>query len=384
VTRLLAGLLLLCGCASRLPELPASQIAEPAAAEVESVVFLFGDAGYADARRDPILRRLGRDVERWSTSLARDSAVVVLFLGDIVYPLGLRHDAAYFARDSAIVASQAGVLAGRSAREFGAIGYFLAGNHDWGEARNEAGLRRLLNLEEFLARRRAEGVHVRLQPEAGQPGPAVIDLGAHTRLLLFDTAWWLLAESEYLKRRSFQQTEDAIRSASGRTIIVAAHHPYSSASAHGGLIPFWDRLGVRFLLNRAGAVLQDLNSVPYRELLRAMLRAFDEGQPLVFAGGHDHNLQVIAHDSFPKPRFSLVSGSGSKHTPVGHADGMLYRHAAPGYMKLVTHHSGRVDLFVVAAPDAGYQRCSGEGDGLAACLDAADRAITTTFGMRLR
>jgi hypothetical protein len=372
------------GCATRLPELAPSMIPLPAAEEVESVLFLIGDAGYADEERDPVLRRLAGDVEQWSGRLARDSAVIVLYLGDIVYPRGLRHEPEYFPRDSAIVQSQANILAGPNAREFGAIGYFLAGNHDWGHARNEAGVDRLHNLEEFLERRRAGGLHVQLQPEAGQPGPAVLDIGRHTRLLLFDTAWWLLAESEYLKRRSFQQTEDAIRSAPDRNIIVAAHHPFVSASSHGGLFPFWRAFGVRMLMHRAGAVLQDLNSIAYRDLRDAMLRAFREGQPLVYAGGHDHNLQVIASDSFPRPRYDLISGSGSKGSPVGHTEGMIYRREAPGYMMLLTHHSGRVDLFVVAAPDDSYFRCGGQGEELARCMHQGVAAIQPTFGMRIR
>jgi hypothetical protein len=381
-TLMLAGLL--AGCASRLPELPPSMIGMPAAEDVESVVFILGDAGYADEARDPVVRRLAEDVEQWSGLLGRDSSVIVLFLGDIVYPVGLRHDADHYPRDSAIVQSQVNILGGPSARAAGAIGYFLPGNHDWGNARNVEGVRRLQNLEAFLDRRRSEGVHVRLQPEAGQPGPAVVDVGQHTRLLLFDTAWWLLAESDYLKQRSYQQTGDVIRSAADRSIIVAAHHPMTSAGPHGGAVPFWRTLGLRTLMHRAGAIQQDLNSVVYRELLDALLRAFEHGQPLVFAGGHDHNLQVIATDSFPRPRYNVISGSGSKITSVGHVDGMLYRHAAPGYAKLITHRSGRVDLFVVAAPDASFLRCSGEGGALAECMTEGVRAMQPTFGMRLR
>jgi hypothetical protein len=381
---LLAAVLWAAGCSSRVPELPPSMIPLPVADEVESVLFLFGDAGYADETRDPVLRRLAADVELWSGRLARDSSVMVLFLGDIVYPLGLRHSVDEYPRDSAIVQSQVNILGGANARSNGAIGYFLAGNHDWGNARNEAGVRRLLNLEEFLDRQRASGVHVRLQPEAGQPGPAVIDLGRHTRLLLFDTAWWLLAESEYLKQRAFQQAADVIRSAPDRAIIVAAHHPFASAGPHGGTVPFWKTLGLRTFMHRAGAVMQDLNSIVYRELRDALLRAFHEGQPLVFAGGHDHNLQVIASDSFPRPRFDVISGSGSKVSSVGHVDGMLYRHEAPGYVKLLTHRSGRVDLFVVAAPDRSFLRCTGEGEALAQCMEESVAAIQPTFAMRIR
>jgi hypothetical protein len=377
---------LLAGCGESLPELAPSRLPEPDAREVDSVIYLFGDAGYADEARDPVLRRLKLDIELWSGRVARDSGVVVLFLGDIIYPRGL-HDAGdpTFERDSAIVQSQVNLLAGPNARRHGSIGYFLAGNHDWGHARDAAGVERLRNLEQFLDRRRAEGVHVRLQPEAGEPGPAVIDIRQHARLLLFDTAWWLLARNDYLKRRSFQQTEDAIRSTRDRFIIVGAHHPFQTASRHGGLIPFWKTLGVRFLLTRSGAALQDLTSPAYRELTNSMLEAFRAGPPLLFAGGHDHNLQLIDHqEDFPWPRFTAVSGSGSKVSDVGHIRGMLYRNAAPGYMRVVTHRSGRVDLFIIAAEDDDWLACSGTGPELEQCMEEGLNQFVTRYGLRIR
>lgn len=387
-TGVLAVLVMLAaGCAKELPDLEPSQVPEPAPDEVESVVFLFGDAGYADLARNPVLRILAADIELWSGRIAQDSGVAVLFLGDIVYPLGLRVQEEYFARDSAIVHNQVKLLAGPNAREYGALGYFLAGNHDWGEARNEEGVRRLQNLELFLNRRRLEGVQVRLQPEAGEPGPALIDLRSQARLLLFDTAWWLLAEDEYLKRRSFQQTEDAIRSTGeDRFIIAAAHHPFESAGTHSGLIPFWKAFGVRYLLTKSGALLQDLTSIVYRELAQGMLEAFRPAPPLLFAGGHDHNIQVISHEGWEPgwPQYTVVSGSGSKVSSVGHIDGMLYRHAAPGYIRVVTHRNGRVDLFVIDAPDESYLECPGEGAALEQCMAERTAAFRTSYSMRLR
>ncbi|HUF49732.1 MAG TPA: hypothetical protein VMN60_02800 [Longimicrobiales bacterium] len=381
----LVSLVLLSACARALPHLPDFTLAEPAASDIESVIFLFGDAGYADEHRHPIIRRLARDVEGWSGRLARDSAVVVLFLGDIVYKAGL-HDAGTpeWPKDSAIAESQVNLLAGPNARRYGSIGYFLAGNHDWGNARNEQGVARLHNLELFIDRRRARGTHVRLQPEAGEPGPAVIDIKQHTRLLLFDTAWWVLAQDDYRKQRSFQQTEDAIRSTRGRNIIVAAHHPFKSGATHGGLVPFWKAFGLRWFLNRSGALQQDITSAVYREMREALLEAFRAGPPLIYAGGHDHNLQVIEHTEFPWPKYSAIAGSGSRVTPVGHVEGMLYRRNAPGYMRIVTYHDGRVDLFATAAPDDKHMSCPGAGVDLEQCMSLGAARYTTQFGKRLK
>jgi hypothetical protein len=373
-------------CSRSLPELAPSQVPEPSPEAVESVIYLFGDAGYADEQRNPVLRRLRNDVENWSAAIARDGAVVVLFLGDIVYPEGLRHTDEHYAADSAVVQSQVNLVAGPHARAHGSVGYFIAGNHDWGNARDtEGGVQRLRNIEEFLDRRRAEGIEVYLRPDAGEPGPAIADVGSQTRLLMYDTAWWLLAQDTIPKQRMFTETREITRTTEDRFLIVAAHHPFESAGAHAGFVPFWKAFGLRFLLARSGSIMQDLNSIVYRELRREMLDAFRSRPPLIFAGGHDHSLQVIASDSFPEPRFSTVSGSGSKLSSLGHTEGMRYRGGAPGYMRVVVHRSGRVDLFVIASPESEeYLTCTGADLALEQCMESRAREFTTRFGMRLK
>jgi hypothetical protein len=381
------ALLAICGtaCSRPLPVLAPSQVPEPAPADVESVIYLLGDAGSADEHRSPIIRRLRNDVEDWSGALGTDGAVVVLYLGDIVYPRGLRLTEAEYPRDSAIVQSQVNVVAGPNAFRYNSVGYFLAGNHDWGNARDtEGGVQRLQNLEQFLERRRSEGIDVILRPDAGEPGPAIADVGSQVRLLIYDTAWWLLAQDTAPKQRMFRETQEITRTTEGRFFIVAAHHPFQSASAHAGFVPFWKYFGLRMLLSRSGAIMQDLNSVVYRELTDQLLSAFRQRPPLIFAGGHDHALQVIANDSFPLPRFSVVSGSGSKLSDVGHTEGMLYRASAPGYMRVVVYKSGRVDLFVIAAPGEDHLTCPGEGLELEACMSSRAGDFTTRFGMRLK
>ena len=170
--------------------------------------------------------------------------------------------------------------------------------------------------------------------------------------------------------------------------MIAAHHPFESAGPHGGLIPVWQTLGVRYLLFKSGALLQDLSSRPYVELKRALGEVFREhGRPLAFAGGHEHSLQVIRHDTAVAPRFSLVSGSASKLTGSRTIPGTMYQESAPGYMTLLVREDGAVDL-IVTATDSRFLACpekdeAGAGLDWEACMRQGVASFRSVFESRL-
>ena len=93
-------LLFVGGCGpTKFPEPPPRiDLREPAADSVESVLYLVGDAGDAYMEHSPILYRLQNEIEEWSGNVGRTGAVTVLYLGDNVYPRGLRDrtDPGYF------------------------------------------------------------------------------------------------------------------------------------------------------------------------------------------------------------------------------------------------------------------------------------------------
>ena len=291
---LLVALVGLTACARALVPGPEPEPAGPVdPAQVESVLFLVGDAGEATSATHPILPRLKQDVEWWSERLTQDSSVVVLYLGDIVYPLGLHEPGSpEYPSDSTIVLDQVLVLAGPQARARGTQGYFLAGNHDWGLESDWEGAVRLATLSNFLVRAREHtGASVALEPAAGTGGPTVLDIGEHTRLLLLDTAWWLLygeAEDGLEHFGVLKGIEEAMLTAGERSVVIAAHHPFRSAGPHGVILPGFYTLGLDFLLRKAGALVQDLNSPVYEELLQGMKRVFASATrpPLVCRAVH--------------------------------------------------------------------------------------------------
>src|SRR5690606_18109857 len=236
-----------------------------------------------------------------------------------------------FASDTTVLMSQVRVGAGPAALERGVRQFFTAGNHDWGLEEHWKGYLRLLNLDAQLAAARSPlGAHAYLVPEAGTGGPYIVDLGEYFRILILDTAWWVHLADDAAREEVIDAAREAMEGADGRSILIASHHPFRSAGAHGGEFDFWKTLGIRYVLNRSGAVLQDLTSIPYRRFESGFRGVFAELEPpLIFAGGHDHSLQVLAGTEPTDPVFNLVSGSASKLSGVGTRPGVLFGAKAP-------------------------------------------------------
>lgn len=367
------GLAALSAC--RAYEYPGSEInvgvPVPETADVDAVVFLVGDAGLAIEGRSPMLEKLKSDVEAWSAALARDSAVSIIFLGDNVYPDGV-HDRGHpsFPRDSIHLWSQIGLLSGEAALEHNTVGLFLTGNHDWGNMVGRRALERVHNLEAELVRAREQGPRVALLPPAGHPGPIVRDLRQNVRLVLMDSQWFLREDSEAARTIFFRDLRNALETAEDREIILLAHHPFATSGPHGVLASGTRSTGLLYLLQRSGTLVQDLNSPAYgsfRDRMRVTFQRTDR-IPLVFAGGHDHSLQVLDGLQPGDPRNILVSGSGSKLSTISDTTGLRFGAVRPGYMSLVFRRDDTVDLFVTAG-DPGRMLCPDSvDDQLTECM----------------
>lgn len=366
---------------------PSVRVDLPEATDVEAVVFLVGDAGDAERGTSPVLARLGADVEYWSERIEADSAVTVLFLGDNVYPDGIRdRDHRAFERDSSRLWSQIDVVGGTAARSRGARGLFMAGNHDWGNMAGEGGLARLRNQEDQIDEARASGLAVRLLPAAGRPGPVVVDLEERARLVLMDTHWFLQEPDARARAAFFEELRAELVGAGDRHLILAAHHPYQSAGPHGDLTPGMKALGLTWLMKKSGTLVQDLNSPIYGDLLGEMRESFRSTgrRPLIFAGGHDHSLQVMDPITPDGPHNVLVSGAGSKLTELAPTEQLRYAAARPGYMTVVFRRDGAVDLFVMAGTEARETPCAGiEGPDLEVCVSEGATDMQLVYSERL-
>jgi len=333
---------------------------------VETTLFLIGDAG------DP--GQLSRSLLslRSAAHSARGSAVIV-FLGDNAYPEGLPEPLNIDrAQAESRLDAQITVV-----RESKARGIFVPGNHDWG-GRADTGASAIRREGEYVVRRGNGSVE--MHPSGGCPGPSVIDISNHLRLIALDTEWWLQRASSDVAGdpTCAAQSEGevigllsaALATAGDRRVIVAAHHPLVSGGAHGGHFGWRDHIfplrdysswlwlplpavGSAYpMMRERGLWLEDAANGANRTMRLAIDSAFAAHPPLVYAAGHEHNLQVLSGTT---ARFLVVSGAGSEDmlNPVFTLPSTLFARQAYGFMRLDVMRDGRVRLAVLTVDGRG-------------------------------
>ncbi|HXV86687.1 MAG TPA: metallophosphoesterase [Gemmatimonadales bacterium] len=336
-------------------------------AEVETSLYLIGDAGEPAPEGEPVLAALGRDL------LAAPGEKVVVFLGDNIYPRGMPDSASPLRAD----AERRLLAQVDAARLGGARAFFVPGNHDWAKLRQD-GWDAIRRQEAYLVSLRQPGIS--MIPSGGCPGPAVEPLGSAVQLIALDTQWWLHAGPKPFHPTSScaadneQELTDSLRStlaaAAGRIVVVVAHHPLMASGPHGGHFPWTDHVfPLRFLADwlwlplpivgsaypltrKVGLIPQDLAHADYKRMRQALEEVLEPARPLVMAGGHEHVLEVLTGRA---SQFVLVSGGGyyGHTTPVGHRQETLFARSASGFMRLDVTRDRRVRLAVIVVDAEG-------------------------------
>jgi hypothetical protein len=297
-------------------------------------VILIGDAG-ANRPEEATLSDLGY----WADE-GTDRTTVV-FLGDNLYPSGLEEDDE---RGEGILLQQL-----RATR---AHKIFVPGNHDWGNVIPD--VEKVGNQERFIES--FEESPATFMPKGGCPGPEIetlVEPGAGLSrglyVMAIDLDWWLLDpderpacpgianEGDFLRQvgRELRALEDGL-------VIVAGHHPLRTGGPHGGYgRGWWTERGIA-IATFFGATIQDLDAERYRRMVRQLVPALATQRPLIYAAGHDHNLQVI--EGRDTAGTLVVSGAGSAGnvTTTTAIAGTLFAHAFPGFV-IVDFYGGTED-----------------------------------------
>ena len=345
---LLCSLLVLGGCSGTgrlsVPEQPRPEEARLDGIDADQIavdLFLIGDAGLPAQPNEPVLTALGK-----ALAVSPDRSFVV-FLGDNLYPSGLP-DSTSSRRElgeSILRAQMAPLLA------TGTRGIFVPGNHDW-DAGDWEGWWNVVRQERFIELH-GDGM-MAVEPDGGCPGPDVVDLGESVRIIALDTQWWLHrfpkpgpgspcpADTE---PEVVALLRAALASAGERHVVVVGHHPFASSSEHGG---YFDWPTYSFfplpLARRFGFINQDIPSRAYQDMISDLSGAFAVNPPLIYAAGHEHNLQVF--QGLYNARYLVVSGSGiyGHISPVLRSPNILYKRPASGFMRVTVLNDGRARL----------------------------------------
>jgi hypothetical protein len=288
-------------------------------------IVLFGDGGEFTNGRHPVSDAIKR-------SIPMDGKTVVVILGDNVYKVGLPDDQVItYNLARSVLDSQLSIVANTKARL-----YMIPGNHDWNNGQ-PAGYETILR-EQYYVNLLGQS-NVKFYPENGCPGPVEVSLDSTTVLIIIDSQWWIHPfdkpgiESDCpfkTKDEVLVQLEDILTRNFKKLVILATHHTFRSNGVHGGyfglkqhIFPFTEmRKNLYIPLPVLGSIYpiarsvfgtpEDLKYPAYANMIHDIEKVAKNHPNLIFAAGHEHNLQLLKDSSY----YYIVAGSGSKTSRV--------------------------------------------------------------------
>lgn len=318
-------------------------------------IFLIGDTGNLHRHSpDPVL-------ETMTSHFNKSQNSAVIFLGDNVYPRGLPAEGNILRKDA-----ENGLLAHKNAlKDYHGKVYFISGNHDWNKGRPD-GYEYVIRQEQYLEELFSQKV---MFPEKGCPGPSEININSTITLILINTQWWLQPGFRPIgkdcgcdvetEEEFFINLTKIIEKNKGKKVLIAGHAPVYSYAIHGGryklkhhLFPFTIYHRKAYVpLPLIGSLLpiyrkyfgakEDIAHPRYRHLRRQLIDIFKKHPGIIYASGHEHNLQHISKDE----SHFLVSGAGSKLKYVLRAGKNLkFGIKEKGFFKLRFEKDGKVLL----------------------------------------
>jgi len=304
----------------------------PAENEIIQRIILFGDAGHATI--EPWQASMVKVAER--AAISPDKTAIVA-LGDNIYMRGYpRKDDGQQDWDEGQLESISFLDAQlKVAKQSGADLYFVPGNHDWYASELDG------QAAHIAAYAEQHGVSTRFEPyEIGQdPLPESAQLNGAT-LIFLDSEWTLVASEENRKR--VLETLDIELARINKEhpdhlIVVNAHHPLETWGPHGGHLAefsYWLIMNTLYLFTEADA--EDTFGEGYAKMIEQLSAVFAKYDNVIYAAGHDHNLQVMHEPSSGGPDYNIVSGAGNsnKVSGVWHGENTRFAFSREGFVEL--------------------------------------------------
>ncbi len=324
-------------------------------ADQPTEIILIGDAGAPNLfTKDPVLCML-KDL------LPGHKDSVVAFLGDNIYPNGLpsEYDPRRILAEKRLKA-QLDVI-----KNFPGSIVFLSGNHDWNKGRSN-GLEYVKREEKYVED--YFGGRDVFVPSDGCPGPVEVQVNDQLALIVLNTQWWVQLGERPIGSQCncnvetepevFSRLEELIIKNKGKRIIVLGHMPVYSYGVHGG------RLKIRYhlfpltlfkkrayiplpvlgtlmaLFRRFIGLKEDLAHPRYRQFRKQIKAVLQKYPDVIYAAGHEHNLQHIQKHG----NHFIVSGSGSKSQTVKTGKYSHFATRKNGFFRLLVNHDLSVDV----------------------------------------
>ncbi|WP_299285673.1 metallophosphoesterase [uncultured Mucilaginibacter sp.] len=308
-------------------------------------VILVGDSGnIARYRPDPLMELLKQHLPN-----AHPSAVI--FLGDNVYPNGLPEKGDRLRADAELVLQKHH----EAVKNYAGKVIFISGNHDWNKGKDD-GFDYVIRQEKYLEKLfGGENVYL---PSNGCPGPKEVPVNDGLTIIAINTQWWIqrgfrpIGAKDGCSAGSEQEfyalLQEMIDRNINKKVLVVGHYPIYSYSLHGGKFKFKHHLFPLTIYKKkafmplpfVGSLLplyrkyigapEDLSNLRFRELRKNLKAIFGKHPNLIYAAGHEHNLQHI----FKNQVDYIVSGAASKSTYVRKGKYGKFALAAKGFFKL--------------------------------------------------
>ncbi len=339
----------------------------PDSSRIRYSVFLIGDVGnpiLAEKGGEPSLNYMRQQMLRAGSKSA------VVYLGDNIYNQGMPPEGKYDRKTAeARLNAQLDVLKGYAGEK-----YMVPGNHDWIQG-YKGGLAQVIReqtyAEQYLAKDSTNFAYTGdfLVPRDGCPGPYEIRLRDDLVMIAINSQWFVTDQANRPFGSAcgadnegdvYEQLDEVLKRNQDKHILIVTHHPLFSDGIHGGYFTFADHvfplsivakyafvplpiIGSIYPLARAyGGISQDISYPAYQDYKKNLLALFAKYPNVVYANGHEHNLQY--YDETKTKSHFITSGSGCKtqHVKPGKGGDALFSDKEKGLARLNYYDDGQV------------------------------------------
>ena len=321
---------------------------------VRTRIYLIGDTGKKAV--------VSKNYQQFSQAITQDKPSCVLFLGDNVYPKGIRPEGdKHHATDVEKLRIQLSLLKNHKGQF-----YMIPGNHDW-QMGKKNGLSHVLR-QQVLVDKYIKDSLTQYTPEqahyykpTGLPGPEKVELEGIT-IIMVDTDWWVhnqifhpVKKLENSKKKTeilfFQQFDAYLKEANdkGNKIFVMTHHPlYLSGKNSLRMEPLRSLINYTPMavfgvagLYRAARGMSPQPS--YKRMVRKFEQHIAPYKHIIWLSGHDHDQQLIEKNNVTQ----IVCGNGGEHVKVENRPKMVTWHndETTGFGKIELSNSGVLSVF---------------------------------------